>query len=60
MCVEAPIKEDVDAFIKLIDEQLAPGGLNTLILRVDWNYEYKKRPELVDNHPLSEADVKNW
>ncbi len=58
LCVEAPVKEDVDAFINLIDEQLAPGGLNTLILRVDWNYEYKKRPELVDNHPLSEADVK--
>ena len=58
LCIEAPVKEDVDSFVELIDTQLAPTGLNTLVLRVDFAFEYKKRPELRSNHPLSESDVK--
>lgn len=58
LCIEAPAKEDVDQFVKLIDEKLAPAGLNTLVLRVDFAYEYKKRPELRGENPLSESDVK--
>ena len=32
--------------------------MNTLILRVDYNYAYEKHPELRDDNPLTKEDVK--
>lgn len=58
LCIEAPRPAGVDAFVAFIRDELAPRNLNTLILRVDWNYKYKSHPELADNIALSEADVK--
>ncbi|MGC3946806.1 MAG: hypothetical protein QM762_20195 [Chryseolinea sp.] len=57
-CVAAPKASNVDAFVKFIKEELAARGVNTLILRVDWNYQYEKHPELRDSIALSKADVK--
>ena len=54
----APDKEDLDAFVKFIEEELIPLNVNTLLLRVDWNYEYKSRPELRDENPLTETEMK--
>jgi hypothetical protein len=50
--------DEVDRFVKFIDEELAPRNVNTLILRVDYNYQYESRPELRDSVALSKADVK--
>lgn len=58
LCVGAPAREDVDEFIALIEKELAPAGLNTLILRVDWGYDYSSHPELVGDHPLQKKDVR--
>lgn len=55
--IEAPSQRGVDLFVKFIDEELAPAKINLLILRVDWNFEYKSHPELRDEHPLTQADV---
>jgi hypothetical protein len=57
-CIAAPRPAGVDAFVKLIKEELAPRGVNTLILRVDFNYQYERHPELRDSVALSKADVK--
>lgn len=57
-CIGAPAPKDVDRFVKFITEELAPRKVNTLILRVDYGYQYKKHPELVDDNPLTGADVK--
>jgi hypothetical protein len=57
-CIGAPSTQDLDRFIKFIDEELAPRKVNTLILRVDYNYQYKSHPELADSDALSESDVK--
>lgn len=57
-CIAAPRPAEVDEFIKFIGEELAPRFVNTLILRVDFNYMYKSRPELRDSIALSEKDVK--
>jgi len=54
----APDKEDLDAFVKFIEDELVPLNVNTLLIRIDWNYEYKSRPELQDEDPLTEAEVK--
>ncbi|QHT68921.1 family 20 glycosylhydrolase [Rhodocytophaga rosea] len=57
-CIGAPKPAGVDAFVKFINEELAPRKVNTLILRVDFNYQYESHPELRDSMALSKADVK--
>lgn len=57
-CVGAPGPDQVDEFVKFIAEELAPRKVNTLILRIDYGYQYKSHPELVGENALSEADVK--
>src|SRR4051794_32762833 len=56
-CIGSPKPQDVDAFVKFIREELATRKVNTLILRVDYNYQYQSHPELSDSAALSKADV---
>ena len=58
LCLAAPSPSQVDAFVRFIGEELAPRSVNTLILRVDLNYQYTSRPELGSRSGLSQADVK--
>lgn len=58
LCIAAPRPAELDAFIKFIDDELAPRKVNTLILRVDYNYQYKSHAELRDSVALSEKEVK--
>lgn len=55
--VDAPRKERVDDFCKLIDEELGPHQINTLILGVHYNYAFKSRPELASEHAIGKEDV---
>jgi hypothetical protein len=57
-CIAAPQSKDVEGFIKFIGEELSPRSVNTLILRVDYNYQYESHPELRDSSALSKRDVK--
>lgn len=57
-CIAAPQPDGLGEFIKFIDEELAPAKVNTLILRVDYNYQYESHPELRDSSALSKNDVK--
>jgi hypothetical protein len=57
-CIAAPQSEDVAEFVRFIEEELAPRGVNTLILRVDFNYQYDSHPELRDSSALSKKEVK--
>src|SRR5438094_10382710 len=57
-CIGAPAPERVDEFVKFINEELAPRKVNTLIIRVDYNYQYEKHPELREDHSLSKTEVK--
>jgi hypothetical protein len=57
LCIAAPNASRVDDFIKFIEEELAPRHLNTLILRVDYNYQFESHPELRDSNALSRVDV---
>jgi len=58
LCIEAPSPQILDKFVDFINDELAPAGVNTLILRVDFQYEYQSRPELIGNNPLTEEQVK--
>ncbi|QHV93697.1 family 20 glycosylhydrolase [Spirosoma endbachense] len=57
-CIAAPQPKQLDTFIKFIDEELAPRQVNTLILRVDFNYQFDSHPELSDSIALSKREVK--
>lgn len=57
-CIAAPSPDQLDRFVKFIDEELAPRQVNKLILRVDYNYNFESHPELIDKSPLSKAEVK--
>lgn len=57
-CISAPKTNGVKRFVKFIDEELAPRGVNTLVLLVGYNYQYKSYPQLRDSAALSKKDVK--
>ena len=57
-CISAPQSADLDPFFKFITEELAPRNVNTLILRVDFNDQFEKHPELRDPLALSKLEVK--
>ncbi len=57
-CIGAPNSAGLDEFIKFIAEELAPRKVNTLILRIDYNYQFESQPELRDKSALSKAEVK--
>jgi Glycosyl hydrolase family 20, catalytic domain len=56
--IAAPRPEGLDDFIKFIENDLAKNLVNTLILRVDFNYQYKSYPNLRDSDALSYEQVK--
>ncbi|TWF34850.1 glycosyl hydrolase family 20 [Chitinophaga polysaccharea] len=57
-CIAAPRSAGLPAFLKFIATELAPRHINTLVLRVDFNYQFKSHPELRDPGALTEAEVK--
>jgi hypothetical protein len=57
-CIAAPQSKELDRFVKFIDEELATRSVNTLILRVDYNFQYESHPELRDQGALSKTEVK--
>lgn len=56
--ISAPRPATVDSFVKFIATELAPRNVNTLLLLVDYAYQYSSHPELADSIALSKADVK--
>lgn len=57
-CVGAPRPNSLPRFITFINEELAPNKINTLILRVDFNYQFETHAELRDSIALSKDEVK--
>lgn len=58
LCISAPNVANVDEFVAFIRKELVPRKVNTLVLRVDYNYQYTSHPELRDSIALSGSDVK--
>ena len=58
ICMAAPTPDGVDQFVNFINDELVTRKLNTIVLRVDYRYQYASRPELVAENALSEKDVK--
>ena len=56
--IAAPTSRNLDSFVVFINNVLVPNKINTLILRIDFNYQFTSRPELIDKGALSNAEVK--
>ena len=52
-CIQSPAPSRLDEFIKFIETELAPRGVNVLILRVDYSFQFSSRPEMADKAGLS-------
>ena len=57
LAIAVPDKENVDRFVKFIDEEFPPRKINTLVLRVDYKYQYRSHPELVTDGALSSEEI---
>jgi hypothetical protein len=57
-CIDVPPPAGVDSFVHFIEKELAPRKVNTLLLLVDYRYQFRSRPELTDTLALSETEVK--
>jgi len=58
LCIAAPEPARLDDFIRFVHQELAPRAVNTLVLRVDYNYQFESHPELRDTAALSKPEVK--
>ena len=57
-CIDAPRPAGLDSFVQFIDRELAPRKVNTLIVQMEYHYQFKSHPELTDSFALSTADIK--
>lgn len=58
LSIAAPSSDQVDRFVEFVDEELAPRGINLMVLRVDYNFDYQSHPELARSNPLTLQQVK--
>ncbi len=57
LAIAVPDKENVDRFVKFINEELPQRKINTLVLRVDYNFKFQSHPELAREKGLSQEEV---
>lgn len=57
-CISAPSPDKTDAFITFINEELVTRNVNTLVIMVNYGYQYKTHPEIANVNGLSETDIK--
>ncbi len=58
LSIQAPSTSQLKRFIDFVDDELAPRGVNLLVLRVDYNFDYQSHPELTASDPLTLPQVK--
>src|SRR5690625_7214617 len=58
LCIEAPSPQVLDEFVDFINDELAPAGINTLIICVDFQYYYQFSPELIRINPFPENTIR--
>ncbi len=58
LCIAAPAPQEIDRFIHFMENDFVENGFNTLILRVEYNYEYQSYPQVRSDNPLTRDQVK--
>lgn len=54
----APLTEEIEDVVHLIEDYLAPRGCNLIVLQVRYRYQFRRHPEVWGYDPLSKQDVK--
>ena len=57
-CIDAPRPSGLDTFVRFINQELAPRNINTLVVQIEYHYQFKSHPELTDSFALSKSDIK--
>jgi hypothetical protein len=57
-CIDVPRQAGLDSFVHFIENELAPRKINTLIVQIEYHYQFKTHPELTDSFALSKSDIK--
>ena len=57
VCISVPEPGDVSRFCGFIRDELAPAGIDTLVLMVRYSYQFKSHPEVAEPDAISFADV---
>lgn len=58
LCIAAPSPAQVDRFAAFVRDEFAPRQGNTLILRVDYGFQFTSHPELREGSGLSLEDIR--
>lgn len=58
LSIAAPTPALLDSFVNFINTDLASKKVNHIIIRIDYNFQYKSHPELVGQNALSLNQVK--
>ncbi len=58
LAIAAPQPRQLDRFLRFLEQDFAPRGGNTLILRVDHQFQFESHPDLRDDPALSRDDVR--
>lgn len=58
LSLSAPRPEGVDKYVNFIRQELIPRKVNTLLVLIDFRYQFEKRPELRAENALSKTDIK--
>ena len=56
--LSTPSTDEVNTFVKFIEEELAPRKVNHLVLKVNFHLEYTSRPEIRETKTISHKGVK--
>ncbi len=54
----APMPDEIPLAERFIKEALPKEGVNTLVLEINYRYQFTKHPEVIDARPLSQDDLK--
>ncbi|HEY8734320.1 MAG TPA: glycoside hydrolase, partial [Puia sp.] len=52
-CIDAPRPAGLDSFTHFIDSELAPRKVNTLVVQIEYHFQFQTHPELTDSFALS-------
>src|SRR5438067_662372 len=55
----APRSGDLPLLLRFIKEGAPQEGVNTIVLEINYRYQYSKHPEVVDADALSKDDIKS-
>jgi hypothetical protein len=57
ICLSVPSPANIDSFLTFINTELPPRQINTIVLFVDYDYQFKSHPELATADALSKSDA---